>query len=438
MSLPSDRTSPRKQLGELLIEQDWIAPSELVAALEEQQQGAHAERLGEILKRRGLVSGMAIDAVVAFRDGALTAVSTGTGPLRQRLGDILLQLRRITPRQLDRALEEQRRTNERLGTVLVRFGLITEVELEAILRWQEEGTEGASQARFRLGEILHATGQISANQLREALKAQKLTRRQIGEILVAAGYVQPSQIREALRIQQKLLAASLLGMMAVGGVTGCGLTGAPTVPAFSAITGTAQGSVLPFTGDPQQAVGRYQVSGAHTVTTYADGTKVVDGVPFFQQDVADNTCAQACMSLELNFWKPTGAADGISYQQVVDESNRFNLPTSHQTITSYLDGKGLTATAYRGAKLGFLEHLIDQGRPPIVLLDFGSLAEHYVVVVGYNPSQGTVIIHDSIDGPYSQMPFDEFNQRWQNASLSGVPFVDGENYQGLIIDVQGR
>src|SRR5438874_13801819 len=70
--------------------------------------------------------------------GKLSSVGV-TGKLRataQRLGEMLLEFNKITPDQLQEALEEQRHTNERLGEILVRFGLINQAELEELLARQ--------------------------------------------------------------------------------------------------------------------------------------------------------------------------------------------------------------------------------------------------------------------------------------------------------------
>ncbi|MNK68043.1 bacteriophage N4 adsorption protein B [compost metagenome] len=349
--------------------------------------------------------------------------------VRQRLGDLLLKSKRITSRQLDRALDEQKRTNERLGEVLVRFNLISPFELEAVLALQEDMSNGAMAARFMLGEILVATGTISRKQLETALADQRLTKRQIGEILVDTGMVKPSLISEALKIQSKLVAASLVALLASGTLSGCGLT-----PVTGSINdGPKQGIVQQFRDSSGILEFRttQNATKRSATTIYASGAVVVNDVPFFQQNPNDNTCAQAAMSVVLNYW-----GKDTSYSKVVNESNRFNLPTSPQTVESYLKHNGLTAQPYRQGKLSFLRSLVDQGRPPMVLLQFGN-SEHWVVVVGYNQSQKTIIMHDSIDGAFTEMKESDFVGKWQNKMMSGIPVVGGANYEGLIIDIQG-
>ena len=413
-----------RRLGEVLVDGDFISPSDLDRALDEQKRTN--ERLGEVLKRLGVLSDMELKAVLASQ-ADLTDADDVVG-VRQRLGDLLLKSKRITRRQLDRALDEQKRTNERLGEVLVRFNLISPYELEAVLALQVDMANGAMAARFMLGEILVATGSISRKQLSHALADQRLSKRQIGEILVDAGMVKPSLISEALKIQSKLVAASLVALLASGTLSGCGLT-----PITGTIKDYRQGIVAPYSEGGRSVDYRTtQNSSKRAVTTvYESGAVVINDVPYFEQDPTDNTCAQAAMSVVLNYWGKT-----IPYSSVVHESNRFNLPTSPQTIESYLKHKGLKVQPYRKGKLSFLRSLIDQGRPPLVLLQFGNY-EHWVAVIGYNPAQKTIIMHDSIDGAFSEMSEAKFVERWQNKMMSGMPVVGGANYEGIIIDIQG-
>lgn len=414
----------KRLLGEVLVDGDFISPRDLDRALDEQKESN--ERLGEILLRLGVLSEMELKAVLATQID-MTDADEVAG-VRQRLGDILLKAKRVTSRQLDRALEEQKRTNERLGEVLVRFGLITATELDAVLNWQQDSAKSPAAVRMMLGEILVATDVISRSQLEKALNKQQLTKQQIGEILIDAGYVKPNQILEALRIQSKLVAASLVAALAMSALSGCGMS-PPSVPTGAGY-GTAQGERAYYyeqTYDQRQI---QQQGGSSQVKRY-DNVTVIDGVPFFKQNSGDNTCGQAAMSVVLNYW-----GKDVSYQQVVNENNRFNLATSQSTISSYLKSKGLKVNAYRKGNMGFLYSLIDQGRPPVVLLDYDGY-EHYVVVVGYNKAAGTILIHDSIDGPYEQIPLPKFKQMWQNKSITGIPLVGGANYEGLLFDIQG-
>ncbi|HEY9855231.1 MAG TPA: C39 family peptidase [Stenomitos sp.] len=421
-------TAPQKRLlGEVLLDGEFISHDDLSMALSQQRETN--ERLGETLMRLGVLSEMELTAVLAMQadlDTPEEALEAGAS-VRHRLGDILLKAKRVTPRHLDRALEEQKRTNEKLGEVLVRFGVITEAELDAVLTWQKDAHSNSAMAvKLMLGEILVATNVISRDQLKGALAEQRLTKKQIGEILVEGGLVKPNHITQALKIQSKLLTASLVAILAAGALTGCGAM-APGVPGTIGDTGLKNGTVVEYTkSSPVQSI---QADSQRQVTVYQNGAHIIDDVPYVSQNAKDNTCAQAASTVLLKYWGVS-----IDYQQVVNESNRFNLGTTASSAQSYLKSKGLTVQPYRKGTLDFMKSLVDQGRPGMVVLDFEG-AEHWVVVIGYNDATQRVIMHDSIGGPFQTMDYKTFTSRWKNKTLTGIPVVGGQNYEGLIFDV---
>ncbi|HEY9899113.1 MAG TPA: C39 family peptidase [Pantanalinema sp.] len=420
-------TMPNKRLlGEVLVDGDFISHSDLSQALESQRETN--ERLGETLLRLGVLSEMELKAVLANQADldSPDAMESAEG-VRHRLGDILLKAKRVQPRQLDRALEEQKRTNEKLGEVLLRFGVITAAELDAVLTWQQDAhAKGATAVKLMLGEILVATDVISRDDLKGALEAQRLTKKQIGEILVDGGLVKPNQIAQALKIQSKLFSAALVAILAAGALTGCGVT-APGIDATNNYGNNQHGAIVQFKGTPVQTV--QSADQQHKVTIYQNGAHVIDNVPFFQQNSRDNTCAQAASAVLFNYW-----GIDVSYQQAVNESNRFNLGTTPATAQSYLKSKGLNVQPYRKGTVDFIKSLVDQGRPAMVILDYDG-AVHWVVVVGYNDTTNRMIIHDSISGPHTTMSMDSFTNKWKNKTMTGIPVVGGQNYEGVVFDV---
>jgi len=423
---------PKRLLGEVLLDGEFISHSDLNRALEHQEKTN--ERLGETLVRLGVLTEMELKAVLSHHvelDTPEEAVEAAKG-VRHRLGDILLKAKRVNKRQLDRALEEQARTNEKLGEVLVRFGVITPTELDAVLTWQADAHSNSAMAvKLMLGEILVATHVITREQLQGALKEQHLTKKQIGEVLVDAGLAKPNHITEALKIQSKLLTASLVAVLAAGALTGCGVV-APVAGVPDQATGIVaeHGTIQQYTGGeaPQRTV--QSADSQRHVTIYEGGSHVIDNVPWVGQNASDNTCAQAASTVVLNYW---GVNAG--YQQVVNESNRFNLGTTAGSAESYLKSKGLQVKAYRNPShdLGYLKSLIDSAHPVMVCLDYEG-AEHWVVVVGYNDTTNRIIVHDSISGAHSTMSYSRFQTRWANNTLQGILVVGGANYNGLMFD----
>src|SRR5262245_10085829 len=59
---------------------------------------------------------------------------------RDRLGDILVRMKRITIPQLLEALAEQKKTNRKLGELLIERGLVSQQDVEAALKTQGVST----------------------------------------------------------------------------------------------------------------------------------------------------------------------------------------------------------------------------------------------------------------------------------------------------------
>ena len=165
------------------------------------------------------------------------------------------------------------------------------------------------------------------------------------------------------------------------------------------------------------------------LSTYNDGTVAVSNVPFIQQG-DDNTCGQASMTMILNFW-----GKNANYQKVINDTNPNNMPTDVSAIKTYLQSKGLKVNDYKKSSLDFLKSLINNGKPAIVLLDYGSASTlHYVVVTGYNDKTKQIIINDSIDGPNQRISFDQFGKWWQNTAATGLR-VFNDKYERVVLDI---
>lgn len=68
--------------------------------------------------------------------GCFSFMGAGMVKTRKRLGDLLLEAGLITPEQLDKALNVQKKTGERLGKVLINLGYITEDSMIEVLEFQ--------------------------------------------------------------------------------------------------------------------------------------------------------------------------------------------------------------------------------------------------------------------------------------------------------------
>ncbi len=119
-----------------------------------------------------------------------------TGPQSEvRLGQLLLDEGLITQEQLESALAVQATAPGYipLGQILVQRRIITKRQLSLIL---ERG-----QKRLRLGELLVRNGTLTETRLQQALAYQQRLQRPIGEVLVKMGLVTDEVMRQALGLQ---------------------------------------------------------------------------------------------------------------------------------------------------------------------------------------------------------------------------------------------
>ena len=100
--------------------------------------------LGEILQLIGYqrktgvltVEGEQDTVLVSFVDGHVVAADSVRRPFENRVGSLLVRAGKITPDILNRALEEQKRSNQRLGSVLLARQAVSADDLRTALRTQ--------------------------------------------------------------------------------------------------------------------------------------------------------------------------------------------------------------------------------------------------------------------------------------------------------------
>lgn len=128
--------------------------------------------------------------------------------VRRPIGQILRDGGFISQAQLERALEEQKETNELLGEVLVRMGVLEAGEVRAALSVQEhlgsleEAVRLAAGVRQMLGSLLVDSGRLSARQLELALAEQKRGGQKLGEVCLRLGFLSGEELEGLLAFQQ--------------------------------------------------------------------------------------------------------------------------------------------------------------------------------------------------------------------------------------------
>lgn len=203
----------KRPLGRILIDGKFINPEDLTAALIEQRRTRNL--LGETLVELGVLGQAERDAVLMVQRDFATleeAIQAAAGT-RMMLGEMLLTACRITQKQLDNALEEQKKTGEKLGEVLVRLGLLNQSEINVALSFQSHQGNGNIPSCLSLGELLISAGYITPGHLKSALALQKGSNKKLGEVLVDEGHCRQKHIEHGLKIQKQLVAAALIAAL---------------------------------------------------------------------------------------------------------------------------------------------------------------------------------------------------------------------------------
>ena len=213
----------KRPIGQVLLDGGFVSLPDIDFALEEQK--STRELLGQVLVRMKVLEPADINAVIsvqALLDEAKNVVKTAAG-VRLMLGEMLVQAGHITDKQLKQALDEQKQTGEKLGETLIRLGLLTSRQLECLLDFQmNQSASTPFSSPLRLGELLITTGVISRGQLKDALLKQSGSGKKLGEVLVEEGYAEPTHIKRGVRLQQMLVTAALVALLAAcgGGASG--------------------------------------------------------------------------------------------------------------------------------------------------------------------------------------------------------------------------
>jgi hypothetical protein len=168
------------------------------------------------------------------------------------LGRLLVDMGLLTASELERALDEQRRTGRLLGQILVGHRYVTAFSLARALTEQHgvelrptgSGAGGrASGVASRdghawrpLGRLLVENGFLSEAELEEALAVQRRSHRRLGEILIARGWLTGPALALALAEQHGVDLGSEDDLAAdVETVTIASAPGEPTYEVWDAV-----------------------------------------------------------------------------------------------------------------------------------------------------------------------------------------------------------
>jgi hypothetical protein len=131
----------------------------------------------------------------------------GTKLIKRLIGQILVDGEFVSRHDLERALEQQLRTNESLGEILVQMGVLDPGDLQAALAISrdlsspEEAMKLSAGIRENLGDLLLMAKRITPLQLEEALYEQNKTGEKLGEIFVRYGLLTENELNTVLEFQ---------------------------------------------------------------------------------------------------------------------------------------------------------------------------------------------------------------------------------------------
>jgi Type II secretion system (T2SS), protein E, N-terminal domain len=111
----------RNQFGELLVEEKLITREQLDEAVRVQSTLRTYIPLGQVLMMRGCLTRSQLTTLLRRHRK------------RARLGELLVNAKRITPEQLEIALARQRQTRQPLGHTLISLGFVTEETMREAL-----------------------------------------------------------------------------------------------------------------------------------------------------------------------------------------------------------------------------------------------------------------------------------------------------------------
>jgi predicted double-glycine peptidase len=155
----------------------------------------------------------------------------------------------------------------------------------------------------------------------------------------------------------------------------------------------------------------------------ADGTRIWLDVPFVAQ--TGNGCGAACVSMVMRYWAhqpttsaPAGADPGTVMSNLYSTTGGGILASQ---MKEYFENQGFRTYVF-AAEWSDLNHHLARGRPVIVCLKEDAL--HYVVVVGIDPHNDTVIVNDPARRKLTQIDQPSFEKSWntcKNWTLLALP-----------------
>jgi hypothetical protein len=176
----------------------------------------------------------------------------------------------------------------------------------------------------------------------------------------------------------------------------------------------------------------FKASGAGTTTPATSGNGTApsgarklspNDLGVIPQDQGNtNACGTTSLANVMTHWGMPR-----THEQIDDSIRAFDMFTAPDKLVEYARNNGMRAELKADASLDDIAKMIDQGAPPIVLIDpdEGSNAIlHYVTVTGYNRDASgkisDVVIADSAGGNRYTVSAEEFQKKWDSLKMGGI------------------
>jgi ABC-type bacteriocin/lantibiotic exporter with double-glycine peptidase domain len=146
----------------------------------------------------------------------------------------------------------------------------------------------------------------------------------------------------------------------------------------------------------------------HKDFSTSDEVRVIENVPFIKQK--GNFCGPAAMASVMRFYGQNIDQEEIA-KRVYTPELRGALISDMENFAREMGYKAET----RNGDLNTLISIINEGTPPIVLVDLGKWFvsfPHYYVVYGYNKSKKRFLLHTGFKGA-QEMGFSELDREWK-------------------------
>jgi hypothetical protein len=135
-----------------------------------------------------------------------------------------------------------------------------------------------------------------------------------------------------------------------------------------------------------------------------------------------NACGTTSLANVMTHWGMPR-----THEQIDDSVRAFDMFSAPDKLVEYARNNGMRAELKADASLDDIARMIDQGAPPIVLIDPDEDSNanlHYVTVTGYNRDESgkitDVVIADSAGGNRYTMDAAKFQQEWDNLKMGGI------------------